>query len=187
MSQITGVSIVCSTVCPGADHINIKALRHWSLWGETTVTGGFPPHMASYAENVSIRWHLHAEWYMKRQSYTMVMSDCWLHFKYRQLSNIRRAKSENLNVSRLVLQLSLSSPLKLGVKSRIKMQLEQRRQAMVKTYIRDLTVVKSIILWETIFNSRWTIKRFIHLTIYACMCERYDIDWYIVQRCTHIA
>ena len=41
--------------------------------------------------------------------------------KYRKISNIRRTKSQNLNVSRLVLQLSLSNPMKPGVKSRMKM------------------------------------------------------------------
>ena len=39
----------------------------------------------------------------------------------RKSSNIRRTKSPNLNVSRLVLQLSLSNPMKPGVKSRMKM------------------------------------------------------------------
>ena len=34
-SQITSVSIVYSTVCSGAEE-NIKALRHWPLWGEFT-------------------------------------------------------------------------------------------------------------------------------------------------------
>ena len=33
-SQITGVSIVCSTIWSGAE--NIKALLHWPLWGEST-------------------------------------------------------------------------------------------------------------------------------------------------------
>ena len=33
-SQITGVSMVCSTVCSVEDQENIKALRHWPLWGE---------------------------------------------------------------------------------------------------------------------------------------------------------
>ena len=74
---------------------------------------------------------------------------------YRQLSNIRRTKSQNLNVSRLVLQLAVCITLKPGVKSRMKKQLEQRRQAMLQlhlsdkkihcvlsaTYIRDLTVL----------------------------------------------
>ena len=33
-SQITGVSIVYSTVCSGADQRNIKTPRHWPMWGE---------------------------------------------------------------------------------------------------------------------------------------------------------
>ena len=40
---------------------------------------------------------------------------------YRKISNMSRTKSPNLTVYRLVLQLSLPSPMKLGVKSRIKM------------------------------------------------------------------
>ena len=40
---------------------------------------------------------------------------------YRKISNIRRTKSQNLNVSQLVLQLSLLNPMKPGVKSRMKM------------------------------------------------------------------
>ena len=40
---------------------------------------------------------------------------------YRKISNIRHTKSQNLNVSRLVLQLSLPNPMKPGVKSRMKM------------------------------------------------------------------
>ena len=35
-SQITGVSIVYSNVCSGADKKNIKAQRHWPLRGEFT-------------------------------------------------------------------------------------------------------------------------------------------------------
>ena len=40
---------------------------------------------------------------------------------YCQTSNIRCSKSKNLNVSCLILQLSLPNPLKPGVKSRMKM------------------------------------------------------------------
>ena len=40
---------------------------------------------------------------------------------YRQVSNIRRTKSQNINVSCLVLQLSLPNPLKPCVKLRMKM------------------------------------------------------------------
>ena len=42
-------------------------------------------------------------------------------YQYRKISNIRRTKSPNLNVSRLFLQLSLPNPMKPGVKSRMKM------------------------------------------------------------------
>ena len=40
---------------------------------------------------------------------------------YPQTSNIKRSKFQLFNVSRLVVQLSLSNPLKPGVKSRTKM------------------------------------------------------------------
>ena len=40
---------------------------------------------------------------------------------YCEISNTRHTKSQNLNVSRLVLQLSLPNPLKPGVKSRMKL------------------------------------------------------------------
>ena len=40
---------------------------------------------------------------------------------YRKFSNIRGTKSPNLNVSRLVVQLSLPKPMKPDVKSRMKM------------------------------------------------------------------
>ena len=40
---------------------------------------------------------------------------------YPQISNIRRTKSQNLNVSCPILQLSVQYPLKPGVKSRMKM------------------------------------------------------------------
>ena len=39
---------------------------------------------------------------------------------YRKVSNISRTKSQNFNVSRLILYLSLLNPLKPGVKSRMK-------------------------------------------------------------------
>ena len=40
---------------------------------------------------------------------------------YRKISNISRTNSPNVNVSRLDLQLSLPNPMKLGVRSRMKM------------------------------------------------------------------
>ena len=44
-----------------------------------------------------------------------------LYDMYRKVSNIRRTKCHNLNDSRLVLQLSVSNPLKPSVKSIMKM------------------------------------------------------------------
>ena len=55
-----------------------------------------------------------------------------LVLNYRQTSKMRHTKSQNLNVFSLVLQLSLYNILKPGVKSRIQMWLEQRRQVMLK-------------------------------------------------------
>ena len=57
--------------------------------------------------------------------------------KYRKISNIGRTKSQNLKYSRLVLQLPLPNPLKPGVKSRMKMWLEQCRQAMLQLHLSD--------------------------------------------------
>ena len=45
-SQITGVSVVYSTVCLE----NIKAPRHWPLWGHSSVTGEFPIQRANNSE-----------------------------------------------------------------------------------------------------------------------------------------
>ena len=59
------------------------------------------------------------------------------HCEYRQTSNISRTKSQNVNVSCVVLQLSLPSPLKPGAKSRMKMLLEHRRQAMLQLHLID--------------------------------------------------
>ena len=38
---------------------NIKAPRHWPLWGEFSGIGEFPAQRPSYAENVSIWWRHH--------------------------------------------------------------------------------------------------------------------------------
>ena len=40
---------------------------------------------------------------------------------YRKISNIRGTQNQNLNDSRLIMQLPLPNPLKPGVKSRMKM------------------------------------------------------------------
>ena len=68
--------------------------------------------------------------------YGLVTTPHIIKWIYRKISDIRRATSPNLNTSRLVLQLSLSNPMKPGVKLRMKM-LEQRRQAMLQQHQSD--------------------------------------------------
>ena len=55
--------------------------------------------------------------------------------KYCQVSNISHTKSQHLQDYRTVLWLSLPNPLKPDVKSRMKMYLEQRRQAMFQLHL----------------------------------------------------
>ena len=55
-SQITGDSIVCSTVCSGADQ---RKHQSSTKEGNPSVTGGFPSQRASDADNVSIWWRHH--------------------------------------------------------------------------------------------------------------------------------
>ena len=43
---------------------NIKAPWHWTLWGESPETGGFPLQRASNAENGSV-WRRHHGWTLK--------------------------------------------------------------------------------------------------------------------------
>ena len=57
--------------------------------------------------------------------------------RYHQISYIRRAKSPNLNVSRLISQLSLPNPLRPGFELEMKMKLEQRQQAMLQLHLSD--------------------------------------------------
>ena len=59
VSQITGASIVYSTVCSTQINENTKTPHHWPLWGEFTDDREFPAHTASNAEYVSIWWHRH--------------------------------------------------------------------------------------------------------------------------------
>ena len=55
-SQITGVSIVYSVVCPKkTSKLHVTGLCE----GNPPVTGGFPSQSSSNAENVSIWWHHH--------------------------------------------------------------------------------------------------------------------------------
>ena len=62
-----------------------------------------------------------------------------------QTSNISHTKSPNFNVSCLLLQLSLPNPLKQGVKSRMKMELEQHRQAMLQLHLINQSIKSSFV------------------------------------------
>ena len=59
VSQITGVSIVCSTVCSGSDQRKHQSSAPLVFVGEFTVDQLFPSQRASYVENVSIWWRHH--------------------------------------------------------------------------------------------------------------------------------
>ena len=56
---------------------------------------------------------------------------------YSKISNIRRTKPQNVKAARLSLQLLLRNILKPCVKSRMKMSLKQRRQAMLQLHLSD--------------------------------------------------
>ena len=60
---------------------------------------------------------------------------CKITDAYRKTSSISRTKSQKLNGSCIFLQLSSLNPLNPGVKLRMKMQLEQRRQAMLQLHL----------------------------------------------------
>ena len=64
----------------------------------------------------------------------------WLSYKsYHQISNISRTKSQNIKriSSRLAVGCPMPNPLKTGNKSKIKMLLEQRRQAIFQLHLSD--------------------------------------------------
>ena len=75
-----------------------------------------------------VHWLYLAVHYNLCDAITTVKLLCWLpmawrpfgeYLTYHQTSNISRTKSKKINASRLVLQSSLSNPLKPGVKSRM--------------------------------------------------------------------
>ena len=84
---------------------------------------------------------------------------------YRQFSNIRRTQSQNINVSRLVLQLSFPNPLKLDVNLRMKMQLEQRRQAMLQLHLSDQQFYCLLrrVLYERLYGIFFVQNKFVIL------------------------
>ena len=75
--------------------------------------------------------------WMISPAFPVMLPLCESHRSYRQVSNIRCTKSQHLKCSSTVLRLSLPNPLKPDVKSRMKMQLEQRRQTMLQLHLSD--------------------------------------------------
>ena len=90
---------------------------------------------------INIRWMLrrmHLAFMHHKYKNIQSLSRCnGVVLAYRQFSNIRRTQFQNINGSRLVLQLPLPNPLKPGIKLRMKMKLEQRRQAMLQLHLSD--------------------------------------------------
>ena len=96
---------------------------------------------------------------------------------YHQTSNISHTKSANLNFSRVVLQLSFTNPLKTGVKSKMKMWLGQRREAMLQllsvTFYEDLSVV-------IMFTLNADMYCVFCIYIYVCVCI-FFVTWCVAM------
>ena len=134
-SQITSLTVVYSTVYPEADQ-----RKHQSSAPLAFVRGIHRD-----------RWIPRTKGQLRGKCFHLMTSSClslcvplrralWgdeSRREYRQVSNIRRTKSQHSKDSHTVLRLSLPNPLKPDVKSRMKMLLEQRRQAMLQLHLSD--------------------------------------------------
>ena len=104
LSQIIDDPIVCSRAC-SLQQRNHKRFTSVPLCGgNTLLSDGFPCHGVTITCVVSILWII-----------------AFGQKIYRKTSSISRTKSQNLNISCLLLQWSLHDPLKPGVKLRMKM------------------------------------------------------------------
>ena len=81
-----------------------------------------------------------------------------IYLNNRKLSNISRTKSPNLNVSRFVE--SLPNPMKPGVTSRMKMLLEQRRQAVLQLVV----VVVVVVFYWPLGSKQISKPIYVHIT-----------------------
>ena len=77
-----------------------------------------PPSVVSWSQESRFDFEKYGQ---IKQTWFWISSGLMKEGIYRKISTIRRTKSSNLIVSRLVLQLSLLNPLKPGVKSIMKM------------------------------------------------------------------
>ena len=100
-SQITGVSIIYSTVCSGAELKKKSKLRVTGLCaGNSPVTGEFPAQRASNAENVSIWWRHHAlQW--RHDERGGVSNHRRLDYLFNRLFSRRSKKTSKLRITGL--------------------------------------------------------------------------------------
>ena len=96
----------------------------------------------------------------------------WLEYmhRHRQTFNISSIKSRNLNVSRLVFQSSLLNSLKPDVKSRMEMQLEQRRQAMFQLHLSDRQFY-CLLRWTYIRGLTVCLKEYVYVYTHIIRSE----------------
>ena len=101
---------------------------------------------------------------------TSLWKTCHLEANLPNCLIIRYTKAQNLNVSRLILQLSLRNLLKPGVRLKMKTKLEQSRQALLQlhlndrhfccqlrcAYIRDLTIFLESV--PVLVDAIWLVK-----------------------------
>ena len=83
-----------------------------------------------YYVQLLLQWHGHP--FQQKRFVTGIPSHI-----YHRISNIRRTEFEKLSVPRFVMQLYLPNSLILCAGSRVKMLLEQRRQAMLQLHLSD--------------------------------------------------
>ena len=78
---------------------------------------------------------------------------------YHRISNIRRTKSQNLNVSPLVLQLSLSNPFKPGVKRTIKLSAMLQLHLSYKQWhcLIKCSYIWGLAVYKIFWRKYWTI------------------------------
>ena len=128
-SQITSLTIVYPTVLSGADQSKHQSsaslafvweIHRWPVnfphkWPVTRKIFPFDDVIMPLDQNsgIPVNSKLH--------------KICYMYTLYRKISNIRRTKSQNLNDSRLVLQLSLPNPLKTGREWRCRWSSADRR------------------------------------------------------------
>ena len=112
-SQITGVSIVCATVCWNTNKKPIKAARHRPSEGNSPVTSGFLSQRASNAENVSILW--------RHQDHIKIKHDLWR----RQKTKTHLLFKENISGETVKIHIMRLSGVKHEIKTIVRSKQRQ--------------------------------------------------------------